>query len=239
MFTATSKYNLWPQASKHTQWPGEGVMGDPIFDSFYKSNVPSVNDPGYQQTAVQTAGAELLDKINKRVVLIGHSQGGLLPLLVADARPALVEALILLEPAGPPFRNLPVFGGGPARAWGPTDVRITYSPEVNDPDTELVKKVQPPRGEGFEECILQADDPPPRQLVNLMDKPILMITGEASYHMTHDYCLARYLVQAGCKKTKHLELGEMGIHGNGHMFFMEKNSDDIFKILHDWIKELR
>jgi hypothetical protein len=28
-FTAPKLYNLWPQASLHTQWNGTGVMGDP------------------------------------------------------------------------------------------------------------------------------------------------------------------------------------------------------------------
>ena len=33
-FTAPEKYNIWPQAKLHTQWPGSGVAGDPIFDQF-------------------------------------------------------------------------------------------------------------------------------------------------------------------------------------------------------------
>ena len=96
-----------------------------------------------------------------------------------------------------------------------------------------------PSGTNYSECVLQAEDPKPRQLANLASLPILIVTSEASYHAPYDYCTAKYLVQAGCSKTNHTELGSIGIHGNGHMFFMEKNSDDIFKkaVMH-WIKGL-
>jgi hypothetical protein len=36
--------------------------------------------------------------------------------------------------------------------------------------------------------------------------------------------------------TDHLELGNAGVHGNGHMFFMEKNSHDIWVLLLEWIE---
>ena len=31
-FTAPERSNLWPQAKLHTQWPGTGIAGDPVFD---------------------------------------------------------------------------------------------------------------------------------------------------------------------------------------------------------------
>jgi hypothetical protein len=33
-----------------------------------------------------------------------------------------------------------------------------------------------------------------------------------------------------------LELGNAGVHGNGHMMFMEKNSRDIWVLLLEWIE---
>lgn len=237
-FTAASDYNLWPQAVNHTQWPGTGVMGDPVFDAFYSSNVQFIGNATYQQTSMQDAGAALLARIEKPAVLIGHSQGGILPILIADARPDLAKALVLLEPTGPPFREA-VFGSAPARVWGLTDVPLTYEPEVSDPETDLVQETRPARDENSVECVLQAAEAPaPRQLANLADIPILIMTGEASYHMSYDYCTAQYLTQAGCDKTEHIELGSVGIHGNGHMFFMEENSDDIYDVLSEWIGEL-
>ena len=228
---------LWPQASKHTQWPGTGKMGDPVFDTFYSSNVQFISNATYQQITVQKAGAALLDKIGKPVILVGHSQGGLMPIIIADARPELTKALVLLEPTGPPFQEA-VFTNTSSRAWGLTDIRVTYSPAVTDPTTELVKKTYPAKGDGDVKCVLQAESPSPRKLANLASKPILLVTSESSYHVPYDYCTVKFLQQAGCAKTEHLELGEVGIHGNGHMFFMEKNSDIIQGVLSSWIKEL-
>ncbi|KAH7161814.1 Alpha/beta hydrolase family-domain-containing protein [Dactylonectria macrodidyma] len=236
-FTAVKDYNLWAQASLHTQWPGTGVMGDDYFDAFYSSNIQFINNATYQQTTMQNAGAALLDKIGKPVILVGHSQGGLMPILIADARPALTKALILLEPTGPPFREA-VFSTKAGRAWGLTDVALTYSPAVSDPATDLVQATYEARGDDFVECVLQAESPTPRKLVNLASKPILLVTSEASYHMPYDYCTVRFLKQAGCSKAQHLELGEVGIHGNGHMFFMEKNSDKIQSVLQRWISSV-
>ncbi|KAF7556574.1 hypothetical protein G7Z17_g1329 [Cylindrodendrum hubeiense] len=233
-FTAVKDYLLWTQASKHTQWPGTGVMGDDYFDAFYSSNIQFINNATYQQTTVQDAGAALLDKIGKPVVLVGHSQGGIMPILIADARPKLTKALILLEPTGPPFREA-VFSTKAGRAYGLTDIPLTYSPAVTDPATDLVQASYAAKGDDYVECMLQAESPAPRKLVNLAKKPILLVTSEASYHAPYDYCTVRFLKQAGCSKTQHLELGEAGIHGNGHMFFMEQNSDKIQKVLQKWI----
>lgn len=212
-------------------------MGDAAFDSFYSANVPFEGNYTYQQTTVQRAGAALLDRIGKPSILVGHSQGGTMPLLIADARPHLTKALVLLEPKGPPFREA-VFSSTPTRAWGMTDIPITYSPPVRDP-SELVQKIYPARDKDSVESVLQAEDPPPRQLVNLAGLPILLLTGEASYHMPYDYCTVKFLRQAGCHKTKHIELGDIGIHGNGHMLFMEKNSQEIQKVVHDWVQDMK
>src|SRR5271169_2086411 len=48
-FVAPERYNLWPQARLHTQWPGTGTPGDPVFDQFYASQVPSIQDFTLQQ----------------------------------------------------------------------------------------------------------------------------------------------------------------------------------------------
>ncbi|CAJ0551341.1 Ff.00g112710.m01.CDS01 [Fusarium sp. VM40] len=234
-FTAPQKFSLWSQAKNHTQWPGSGLRGDEVFDAFYSSNVQFISNATYQQQAVQDAGAALLDKIGKPVILLGHSQGGMMPILIADARPEFTKALILIEPSGPPFREA-VFSTKASRAWGLTDIALTYSPAVSDPSLDLVQEVQTSRGKDFVECVLQAKKSAPRQLANLQDKPILIVTGEASYHMPYDYCTAKYLLQAGCSKTKHVELGEEGIHGNGHMMFMEKNSDKVQGLVEGWVR---
>jgi pimeloyl-ACP methyl ester carboxylesterase len=214
-------------------------MGDPIFDEFYSSNVQFISNATYQQETVQSAGAKLLEMIGSPVWLLGHSQGGLMPLLIADARPNLTKGLILLESTGPPFQEA-VFGTGSARQWGLTDIPLSYSPPVNDPSTDLVRQVVPPPEQNSNNatipCILQAIDPAPRQLPNLASLPILTVTGEASYHAPYDYCTVKFLKQAGCVRASHFELGKIGIHGNGHMSFMEKNSEKIWGRIHKWME---
>lgn len=231
-FTAMAKHKLWPQAELHTQWPGTGERGDPIFDAFYMANVQFEGNGAYQQEAVQAAGAELLKKVGKKAVLIAHSQGGVMPMLIADLCPDLVHSMILLEPKGPPFQE--PFGSERGRAWGLTDVPITYDPPLKDP-SDLVRATYPAPEGGLIPIIMQAEDPPPRQLPNLKEIPIVIVTGEASYHAPYDYCTVAYLRQAGCHKTEHWELAKMGIHGNGHMLFMEKNSSQIQLLLHGWL----
>lgn len=237
LFTAPEVFNIWPQASGHTQWNGTGLRGDPVFDQFYAAQVQQTTNQSFQQAVMQTAGADLLDRIGKPVILLGHSQGGQIPIVIADARPDLTAALILIEPSGPPFINS-IINTDPARAWGVADIPLVYDPPVIDPSVDLVKQnISAPEPDLFD-CIMQADEPAPRKLVNLANKPILLVTSEASFHAPWEYCTVNYLRQAGCVALDWIELGSVGIHGNGHIMFMEKNSDDIQVVLRDWILRL-
>ena len=75
-FTATARYKLWPEAELHTQWPGSGVIGDPIFDAYYASTVQFIKSQTQQETTIQAAGVALLDRIGQPVILVTHSQAG-------------------------------------------------------------------------------------------------------------------------------------------------------------------
>ncbi|KAL8655172.1 MAG: hypothetical protein Q9210_001044 [Variospora velana] len=234
-FTAPEDFNLWPQAPLHTQWPGPGKRGDPIFDAFYASQVQSLANASYQQLNTQAAGVALLDRLGgQSVILLAHSQGGTMPWLIADKRPQQVHAIVALEPSGPPFQDA-VFSTNPARAYGLTDAPLTYDPPVTDPAVELVKNVSFTQASEKVTCVLQASSPPPRRLVNLERIPVLLVTAEASYHASYDWCTVEYLQQAGVQ-TKHLYLPDAGIKGNGHMMFLEKNSDDVAQVVMDWIE---
>src|SRR5215831_5497323 len=61
-FTSVARYKAWPQAHLHTQWPGTGEPGDPVFDQFYASQMPSVADFAKQQELNRDAGIALLDR---------------------------------------------------------------------------------------------------------------------------------------------------------------------------------
>lgn len=103
-FTAPELYNLWPQARLHTAWPdgyGNGTRGHAAFDAYYSSLSPSIIPPVTTQTLGQIAGIALLDRIGRKVILIAHSQGTAVTVLLADKRPSLIKAMVLIEAAGP------------------------------------------------------------------------------------------------------------------------------------------
>src|SRR5437867_272341 len=99
-FAAPERYNQWPQAHLHSQWPGRGAPGDPVFDQFFASQVT-----GMVANVVQPNRDALLALLDKTgpAILMTHSQSGAIGWPVADARPDLVKALISVEPNGPPF----------------------------------------------------------------------------------------------------------------------------------------
>jgi hypothetical protein len=61
-----------------------------------------------------------------------------------------------------------------------------------------------------------------------------MITGEASPHITYDHCIINYLEQAGVR-PEWIKLGDVGIHGNGHFSYLEKNSLEIAALVDRWM----
>ena len=92
-FSTSEKFNLWPQARLHTQWPGTGEPGDPVFDNYFASNVPSMENREIQSRLNVEALARLLDRIGPAIVLV-HSQSGQYGWPLAQARPALVKASV-------------------------------------------------------------------------------------------------------------------------------------------------
>ncbi|KAH8671291.1 Alpha/Beta hydrolase protein [Xylariales sp. PMI_506] len=236
VFTAPASYDLWPQAKMHTQWPGLGVNGDPVFDQFYASAIQMVSDPQLQERAAQQACTALLDKIAKPVILCSHSAGGPVGWLVADARPQLVKMIIAIEPSGPPFEKMTLRKGLQVR-YGISDVPITYDPPITDPDVDLVREIVKADSPGLWDCKVQAASPPPRRLANLVNIPVLIVTAQASYHAPYDWSMVLYLRQAGLQ-VEHLKLEEAGIFGNGHMMFMEKNSDEIAQAIQKHVEKL-
>lgn len=233
MFTACKQYGKWPQARLHHQWPGAGLIGDPIFDRFYASSVQMVQRQNTTEIAAQDALAVLLDRIGKPVILLSHSNSGGIPLLVADVRPQLVKMIISVEPKGPPFGQSKL-GTLMQNIYGICNAPITYEPPVVDPQQDLIRVTKKAPDSSLLDAILQAETPPARKLANLANIPVLVVTGQASYHAQYDWCTVEYLRQAGVE-VEHFELGDRGIFGNGHMMYMENNSDEIAAEIHQWI----
>lgn len=239
-FVAPERSNLWPQAKLHTQWPGGGKPGDPVFDQFYASQFPSLVDFPTQQRLNRDAGIALLDKIGP-AILMTHSQSGTFHWPIADARPNLVKAIVAVEPNGPPvyeteFKGAPTWFAdmGKKKTWGLGEVPLTYDPPLKDGEELAFVRQDKPDAPDLVRCWQQQE--PARKLPKLANVPILIVIAEASYHATYDHCTANYLTQAGVRNTM-IRLEGVGIRGNGHMMMLEKNSDDIAKVMFDWLNK--
>jgi pimeloyl-ACP methyl ester carboxylesterase len=227
----------WPQATKHTQWPGDGPnkgkMGDPVFDYFAKTDSQSPTGKDMEQLSADDIVA-LVDLIHEPVILLLHSGVSPSGWLVADARPKLVKGIIAAEPVAPPIENAERGATGPGRLWGLTSMPIAYDPPIKSASELQTVRQDKADGPGLIPCWVQKD--PARKLINLEGIPVLNVSGEASYHRPYSHCIAKWLNQAGVK-TKYVNLEDVGIRGNGHQFMSEKNSAEISKFFMDWLEK--
>ena len=252
-FTAQEKEKLWPQAALHTQWPGTGEPGDPTFDQYWASNIPGMENRIMQAQMNIDALADLLDKIGPSIILV-HSQSGAYAWPLAQARPALVKAIVAAEPAGPPVHDVVVksiqrfdvawdsatkqtdddyYRDNPGvKRYGLTNTPLEYTPAVTaDWPLQFVQQEKPERPD-LSRCWLQKD--PARKLEFVGERPVLLIEAEASFYAGYNHCNVGYLRQAGVP-VEFVKLADIGIKGNGHMMMMEKNSDDIARVIADWL----
>src|SRR5580704_12614178 len=227
----------WPQAKKHTQWPGDGPnkgkMGDPIFDYFAKTDSQSPTGKDMEELSAKDI-VELVDLIHEPVILLLHSGVSPSGWLVADARPKLVKGIIAAEPIAPPIENAERGATGPGRLWGLTNMPMTYDPPVKDAAELHPVRQDKADGPDLIPCWVQKE--PAHKLVNLEGIPVLNVSGEASYHRPYAHCVAKWLNQAGVKTT-FVKLEDVGIRGNGHQFMSEKNSAEISKFFMDWLEK--
>ena len=237
-FAAGEKYDLWPQAKLHTQWPGKAEPGDPTFDNYFASSTPTMHDKTENRQVNIDALAALLDKIGPAIVLV-HSQSGAFGWPLAQMRPALVKAIVAAEPSGPPVHDID-FPGAPnyfsdvaeVKPYGLTDTPVIYAPAVTKQSPLEFVRQDKPDGTGLARCWRQKE--PARKIVALGDRPILILGAEASFYAGYNHCTVEYLEQGGVHST-FIRLADIGIHGNGHMMMEEKNSDQIAQVIADWL----
>jgi len=252
-FSTSERYNLWPQAKLHTQWPGNAQPGDAAFDNYFASNVPSMDNREMQSKMNVEAFAALLDRIGPSIVLV-HSQSGQYGWPLAQARPALVKAIVAAEPSGPPVHDVVVpgaarfgmdFGNATAVAgseifrddprlkrYGLADNPMSYAPAVT-PESPLAF-VQQDRAEAPDVVKCWRQKEPARKLVAVGDRPILYLAAEASFYAPYNHCTVGYLKQAGVD-VAFVKLADIGLRGNGHMMMMERNSDAIAQVIIEWL----
>jgi pimeloyl-ACP methyl ester carboxylesterase len=144
-------------------------------------------------------------------------------LLVAEARPTLVKATVIIEGAGSGF--------GGANRWGMSTIPVTYDPPVADPSEIKTHWVASPEP-GVNGYFLQLE--PVRKLPNLRNTRVLFVTAEASFASPGNPGGAAFLKQAGVQ-AEELRLGAVGIKGNGHMMMVEKNNRQVLQPIVEWI----
>jgi pimeloyl-ACP methyl ester carboxylesterase len=232
-FTAPEKSNLWPQAKLHTQWPGTGLRGDPVFEQFRASQNASMSNNVLMDAANRAAGAALLKRIGP-AILLTHSRSGPFGWEIADDVPELVKGIVAVEPNGPPFYNVvPTVAGEPAfgKPWGIGFGPLTYDPPIKDPKELTLKREPQPQGKDLLACWFLET---PRRLPHLAGIPVIILTAEASYHAPYDHCTSQYLTKAGVA-NEFVRLEDRNIRGNGHMVMLEKNNLAIANVIADWI----
>jgi hypothetical protein len=210
-----------------------------MFDAFLSTFIPLTNNLTRQELSMRTVGCQLLDLIGPSF-LLSHNIGALHPILLSDACPHLVKGSVNIEPATIPFQSY--FGNAtslvvgrtrPQRPWGLTNTALEYDPPASSPSELRTVEV----GEdtpALRSCILQVE--PARRLPNVARVPYVALTGEASPHITYDHCIIDYLRQAGVQ-AEWIKLGEIGIRGNGHFLYLERNNLQIAEVVREWIEE--
>ena len=238
-FVAPERFPVWPQAKLHTQWPGTGKPGDVNFDQFYASQAVSIASFPKQQEINPPALIALMEKIGPSILMI-HSQSGAFAWPVADKRPDLVKMIVAVEPNGPPVRELQMVGAPDWFKDGTTDklsglgeVPLNYDPPLARRRETLVRAAgkggRPGPGAllAAEGAGAQAQEPrqhPGRRgrVGGVLPRAL------RSLHRA-------YLQQAGVTRTDLIRLADVGIRGNGHMMMLEKNSDDIARVMEQWV----
>ena len=186
------------------------------------ANAQAAGPLNVQHLVWRQAGADLLDKIGPAII-VTHSAGGPFGLLVAEARPALVKATVIIEGAGSGF------AGG--NRWGMSSIPVTYDPPVADPAEIKTHWVSTPEP-GINGYYLQME--PAHKLPNLRNTKVVFVTADSSFASPGNPGGVAFLKQAGVQ-AEELRLGGLGIKGNGHMMMVEKNSRQVLQPIIDWM----
>lgn len=201
----------FPEGGGETQWPF-AVDDEAAFDSFIAAYGPMPADLAASQTLDVDRLASLLDRIGKSII-VTHSASGPDGWLIADRRPNLVAGIIAVEPMGPAFGDTPGIG---SLEWGLTAAPITFDPP-------LATAAQ-----------VRAADPLTLKIPGLKGVPVALLTGETSIFASFATSIVPFLRTAGAR-VDHLDLPALGIYGNGHGLIYERNSDEAFEVVSQWL----
>jgi pimeloyl-ACP methyl ester carboxylesterase len=200
---------------------GGGPAGGPPAPANQAPATP--NGAAIAHATWREAGADLLDKIGPAIIMT-HSAGGPFGLLVAEARPNLVKATVIIEGAGSGF------SGG--NRWGISTIPVTYDPPVADASEIKVRWVANPEPDvaGY---FLQEE--PVRRLPNLRNTAVLFVTAPNSGASPGNPGGPAFLKQAGVRIAEEYRLGARGIQGNSHMMMVETNHREVLQPILEWL----
>jgi len=235
IWTNTRERGDFPLAKNHNQWPGAGKIGDPVFDTYMRSQVQFAGATG---TLTRDAGIALLDMIGTQVIMFTHSQGGGFGFDITEARAQQVPLMVALEPGGPQFGGVDTAKVEPGprnpNSWGLTNNRYEYTPVANTAaEIQTVLETKQERPDEVR-CWMQAE--PARKLTRWQNIRVLMASANATYHRVYDPCIPKFLKQAGVQ-VEFYRMEDVGLRGNSHVMMLEKNSDDIIKWIAGWMKK--
>lgn len=252
-YTAPELIDPYPQSLGHDKWVGNGTKGDPIFDAFFAAAGPLTSNTTALELSMRASGCALLRRLGVPSYVVTHSAGATYASLLSDECPALVRATVNLEPGNTPFQSLvgnstvPAVGRTTARPWGLTNTPLAYEPPVanaSDPAAEILTVEVGADLPGYRMCYLQdvAGNPllngTARRLTQIARVPYVMFTAANSPHITYDHCMYSFLQQAGVEDLTWIKFGEdRNITGNGHFFYLESNSDDLFAVVAEEIEK--
>jgi hypothetical protein len=111
---------------------------------------------------------------------------------------------------------------------------IGYDPPITD-CSQLNTIVVGPDLPGNRSCYMQSTNGTAHTLPNISKVPYIALTGAASPHITYDHCIIDYLEQVGVK-ADWIKLGDLGIEGNGHFLYLEKNNLVIAEVVEEWMQ---
>lgn len=215
-YAAARRVFLEEDEAAHTAWPWGREPGDAELDQFVASGGFMLRDVAAAQHLEADRIARLLDRIGP-AVLVTHSAGAPSGWIAATLRPGSVRGIVAVEPQSPPWSSR---SGSADLVWGISAASIAYDPPAAEP-SELTRPL------------------PGRRIPGLVDVPVLIVTGAASsYFRAAAPQMVEFLVDAGTNAAW-LDLGAVGITGNGHGLIFEINSDQTATPIISWISGLQ
>lgn len=194
----------------HIQWPW---ASDPTADEVRQIAAGAAGLPE-DLAAAQRLEADRLGALLRRigpVVLVTHSLGACSGWIAAAENPIAVQAIVALEPAGPPFAQIPGVGD---LTWGISAAELPFEPPA------VADDVQTDTGRF---CVS-----------GLGGIPIGIISAPESPLRAAAEPVVRFLQDVGAD-AREISLADHGILGNGHGMMLEANSDQVAGFVSDWI----